>query len=80
MEIKTINFLGKDGDKMVAVYLLSDEGEELERFTFYNAPSESKIEPELQSTLNRLPSFLKRLYNSGINNESIEFTETDIDV
>jgi hypothetical protein len=81
MEIKTITFNdSSNNEKMMSVFLLNDDGQEIGRYTFYNKKEEIKIEPEIEKTLETLPNFLKLIYNSGINKEKIIFTQESVDV
>lgn len=81
MEIKTITFLDPaDNEKMMSVFLLDEQGQEMNRLTFYNKKEEIKLEPEIERTFEDLPNFLRLVYNSGINNEKITFTKETVNV
>lgn len=79
MKIKTTKFTN-DTEIMMLVSLMTDNDVELERYTFYNESAVVKIQPELEKTLNAIPAFLERVYNSGKNGEALTFEETEIPV
>lgn len=81
MKIKTINFYSqKDKENLTSVFVLDDNDGELEHYTFYNHPSEIKVQPELVSTIKNLPAFLEKIYNAGKSGENIEFSKEEIKV
>lgn len=81
MEIKTITFNDPDdNEKMLSVFLLDDDGTELNRLTFYNKRNEIELEPEIERSFSELPNFLRLVYNSGRNKDDIKFTKESINV
>lgn len=72
MKIKSIHFKDKkDDEEMLVIYILDDNDEEIEHLTFYNKNEFTKIQPELRSSIQRLPELIESIYNSG--NQDIDF-------
>lgn len=80
MKVKTTNFLSSDNEKMTVVFILDDNDAEVDRYSFYNKPQESNMSSELSLSLERLPELLQKVYNSGVNQENIEFITDNITV
>lgn len=80
MKIKTTNFTSSENEKMTVIFILDDDGLEMDRFTFYNKPDELSISSELKTTIERLPELMRKIYNSGLNKEHIEFITDNISV
>ena len=80
MKVKTTNFISPTNDKMTVVFILDDENAEIDRYSFYNEQREISIAPELKESIERLPELLQKIYNSGLNNENIEFITDNISV
>lgn len=80
MKIKTTNFTSSENEKMTVIFILDDDGSEMDRFTFYNKPEELSISSELKTTIERLPELMRKIYNSGLNKEYIEFITDNISV
>ncbi len=80
MKIKTTNFISPTNEKMTVVFILDDENAEIDRYSFYNEQREISISPELKESIERLPELLQKIYNSGLNNENIEFITDNISV
>ena len=77
MKVKTTNFISPTNEKMTVVFILDDDNAEIDRYSFYNEQREISIAPEL---IERLPELLQKIYNSGLNNENIEFITDNISV
>ena len=80
MKVKTTNFISTTKKKMTVVFILDDENAEIDRYSFYNEQREISIAPELKESIERLPELLQKIYNSGLNNENIEFITDNISV
>lgn len=80
MKIKVTNFLSSENEKMTVLFILDDDDAEVDRFSFYNEPRESSMSSELGKSLDRLPELLMKIYNSGLNQENIEFITDEISV
>ncbi len=80
MKVKTTNFISPTNEKMTVVFILDDENAEIDRYSFYNEQREISIAPELKESIERLPELLQKIYNSGLNNENIEFITDNISV
>lgn len=80
MKVKTTNFISPTNEKMTVVFILDDENAEIDRYSFYNEQREIIIAPELKESIERLPELLQKIYNSGLNNENIEFITDNISV
>lgn len=65
---------------MTVIFILDDDNMEIDRMSFYVEPSKSNISPELESSIRKLPDFLQKMYNSGLNNENIQFITDEISV
>lgn len=80
MKVKTTNFISPTNEKMTVVFILDDENAEIDRYSFYNEQREISIATELKESIERLPELLQKIYNSGLNNENIEFITDNISV
>jgi hypothetical protein len=80
MKIKITNFLSSDNEKMTVLFILDDNDAEIDRYSFYNEPRELDMSSELSKSLDRLPELLMKTYNSGLNQEHIEFITDEISV
>lgn len=80
MKVKTTNFISPTNEKMTVVFILDDDNAEIDRYSFYNEQREISIAPELKESIERLPELLQKIYNSGLNNENIEFITDNISV
>ena len=80
MKVKTTNFISPTNEKMTVVFILDNENAEIDRYSFYNEQREISIAPELKESIERLPELLQKIYNSGLNNENIEFITDNISV
>lgn len=79
MKVKTTNFINpEDEEKLTVVFILDDDDNEIERYSFYNEKREMSIEPELKTSLDRLPNLLHMIYNSGVKQENVEFITEDL--
>lgn len=80
MKVKTTNFISPTNEKMTVVFILDNDNAEIDRYSFYNEQREISIAPELKESIERLPELLQKIYNSGLNNENIEFITDNISV
>ena len=80
MKVKTTNFISPTNEKMTVVFILDDNNAEIDRYSFYNEQREINIAPELEESIERIPELLQKIYNSGLNNENVEFTTDNIAV
>lgn len=80
MKVKTTNFISPTNEKMTVVFILDDNNAEVDRYSFYNEQREISIAPELEESIERIPELLQKIYNSGLNNENIEFITDNIAV
>ena len=78
MTVKTTNFTSPEGEKLTVVFILGDDNQEIERYSFYNEPRELEINTELKTSIERLPELLQKIYNSGLKHEAIEFNSEDL--
>lgn len=80
MKVKTTNFISPTNEKMTVVFILDDNNAEIDRYSFYNEQREISIAPELEESIERIPELLQKIYNSGLNNENVEFITDNIAV
>lgn len=80
MKVKTTNFISPTNEKMTVVFILDDNNAEVDRYSFYNEQREISIAPELEESIERIPELLQKIYNSGLNNENVEFITDNIAV
>lgn len=82
MTVKIMNFVSEEEspEKLVGLFLLNEDGEELSKLSFYVKEDHSRIEPELFKSLEKLPIFLKDIYTFGRNGTPVEFSIEDIQI
>lgn len=69
-----------DEEAMRFIILADDDGVEIKKFPIYiNKEMTAKL-PILSETYSTLPELFKMVYQSGINNEDIEFIEEDVEL
>ena len=69
-----------DEESMRFIILADDDGVEIKKFPIYiNKEMTTKL-PVLAETYNTLPELFKMVYQSGINNEDIEFIEEGVNI
>lgn len=78
MNIKTTKFISPENEKLTVIFILDDDGSEIERYSFYNEPIKLEIEPELERSIEKLPELLYKIYRSGLNGENINFTSDEM--
>ena len=78
MTVKTTNFISPEGERLTVVFILGDDNQEIERYSFYNEPRELEINTELKTSIERLPELLQKVYNSGLKHEKVEFNNEEL--
>ena len=69
-----------DEEAMRFIILADDDGVEIKKFPIYiNKEMTAKL-PVLSETYSTLPELFKMVYQSGINNEDIEFIEENVEI
>lgn len=69
-----------DEEAMRFIILADDDGVEIKKFPIYiNKEMTAKL-PVLSETYSTLPELFKMVYQSGINNEDIEFIEENVNI
>ena len=69
-----------DEEAMRFIILADNDGVEIKKFPIYiNKEMTAKL-PVLAETYSTLPELFKMVYQSGINNEDIEFIEEDVEI
>ena len=69
-----------DEEAMRFIILADDDGVEIKKFPIYiNKEMTAKL-PILSETYSTLPELFKMVYQSGINNEDIEFIEENVEI
>lgn len=69
-----------DEEAMRFIILADDDGVEIKKFPIYiNKEMTAKL-PILSETYSTLPELFKMVYQSGINNEDIDFIEEDVEL
>jgi len=69
-----------DEEAMRFIILADDDGVEIKKFPIYiNKEMTAKL-PVLSETYSTLPELFKMVYQSGINNEDIEFIEENVEL
>lgn len=69
-----------DEESMRFIILADDDGVEIKKFPIYiNKEMTIKL-PVLAETYSTLPELFKMVYQSGINNEDIEFIEENVNI
>ena len=69
-----------DEEAMRFIILSDDNGVEIKKFPIYiNKEMTTKL-PILSETYSALPELFKMVYQSGINNEDIEFIEENVEL
>ena len=77
MKIKSVTFKDKeDSEEMLSIFILDDNGEEVEKYTFYNKKEETQIQPLLKTSIQKLPELLETIYRSG--NQNIQFETEEV--
>lgn len=67
-------------ESMKVLILADDDGVEVKKFPIYiNKEMTSKL-PVLTETYNTLPELFKMVYESGLNDEDIEFIEENVNI
>lgn len=80
MKIKTMNFISKSNEKLTTIFILDNNDNEVERYSFYNEPREIKIYPELEKSIDNISYLLHMVYNSGLKQEKIDFINENLNV
>lgn len=82
MTLKIMNFISEQEtpEKLMGVFLLNENGDEISKLTFYVKDEHSRIEPELIKSLEKLPLFFKDIYNLGKSGAALDFSSEDIKI
>lgn len=67
------NEITGETEKMLLIILTDDSGAEIEKYPIYVNKEMSKRLPVLGETLLKIKDIMSMIYNSGKNNENIEF-------
>lgn len=77
MSIK-VNFQYCDDEDGTIVFVSVGKDKELLKIPFYLSKEAEKQLPQLREGVNQLPKLLEMVYNSGKNNEEVEFSTENI--
>lgn len=79
MTIKSVTFKDKESiEEMLSIFILDDNGNEIDKYTFYNKKEENEIQPILRESIQKLPELLDKIYCSGKSNSQINFLTEEV--
>lgn len=70
---------GED-ERMLFIIIIDDNGLEIEKYPIYLTKDMIKKLPVLEDTLINIKKIIELVYNSGKNNEKIDFVEEDVNI
>lgn len=67
-------------ERMLFIIIVDDDGLEIEKYPIYLSKDVSEKLPALQSTFTDIKNLFELVYNSGKNEENIEFILEDVNI
>jgi len=77
MKVLSIKYLEND-ESLLFVHIQDEKGEDLMVLPFYHKPSDIVKDARLLNSINQLPQLLQMIYNSGKENQNVEFEYREV--
>jgi len=79
MKVVSIKYLENE-ESLLFIHVQDETGKDLMILPFYHKPSDILKDSRLQDSIDKLPQLLQMIYNSGKENQNVDFEYKEVNV